>query len=342
MENVIFSQRFPFTEKAKEVLKEMNISIDEVPEQAIRKAALMVSRANSKAGYSFEVSAPTEKEILTEIMAFPISKIFVSLITQQGINEKFSALLKRMCFENIVNNEKPKEICFSLLDDFNVKYDILEEDNFFVSLALIDYLDTYFVDEELKLVNKIVSGGKVFLTINDCARFLSEKAYKKTLDSLPIKKESIPKIFYPLAKSIELQMGVIEKKNFDLKVMGKINPEFFPPSFKQLYADQLAGKKLSYFERLALGSFLFQLGMQKNELLVLFSKSPDFKKHIAEYHVNRIFEKEISAPGYKKMNDYGIIISKEEKSYKHPLQYYLAQMRLHNRMKNKGERNVSN
>ena len=43
MENITFSQRFPFTEKAKEALKEMNISIDDVPEQAIRKAALMVS-----------------------------------------------------------------------------------------------------------------------------------------------------------------------------------------------------------------------------------------------------------------------------------------------------------
>ena len=43
----LFLEKFPFTEKAKQELKKMNISLEGVPERAIKKAALMISKANA-------------------------------------------------------------------------------------------------------------------------------------------------------------------------------------------------------------------------------------------------------------------------------------------------------
>ena len=332
-EILVFAQKFPFTEKAKMQLKDSTISIDDIPEVIVRKAALMISRANSKQAYSLEAMNPTNEMLENELMAFPTAKLILSVMQTTRMIEKFCEMIRKKAFHEIIDSAKPKEIAIELANDFKLDYTRIEDGEEF-EIALIDYLEILFVDDETKLVNKRVEKGSVFLGLNDFARFLSEKAYKKVFDSLPIEKESVPKDLVKIAKSIDSQLVHIEHKRFDAKLSGKINPALFPPSMQELYQKQLAGKKLGYYERLVLAAFLYQVGMRKQEMLTLFSKSPDFKAHIAQYHINRVFEKELSAPGYKKISEYGIIVSKEEKAFKHPVQYYVSKMRASNRMKN--------
>jgi len=335
MEKLIFAQKFPFSENARDYLKDLNIQTDKIPEQAVKKSALMVSRAFSGSMYSIDSANPSKEQLEMELMAFPVAKIFVSLMRTPNIVEKFCLMVYKNTFSNIVESNNSKELCLALADDFKLSYDFSSDKDFFVEVPLLQYLNDYFVDPESKLVNKNVSNGKVFLNLNDFAHFLAEKSYAKVFDSFPIDPKQVPKEFISLARSIDSQLVVMEKKNFDLKLHGKIDPNLFPPCMKVLYADQLAGKKLHYMARLSLAAFLFQLGMSKTELLSLFSKSPDFKRQVADYHINRIFEKQLSAPGCKKLAEYGLKVSECNKvcTYKHPLQYYLAKLRVSNRMK---------
>ncbi len=335
MVDLVFSQNFPFTETAREFLRESKINPEEVSDTVIKRAALMILRANAGQEYIVDLTSPSKEMLENEIIAFPTAKLILSSMTIPNIKEKFSLLIKKKTFESILKNVDPKTICLNLADDFKIKYVISEEKDFFVELDLIDYLDILFVDDESKLINKNVASGKVFLTLNDFARFLSEKSYKKVFDSLPIEKKFIPKAFVEYAKTIDSQLTVIEKKNFDLKIQGKIEPNLFPPCMQALYADQASGKKLSYIARVVLASFLFQLGMQKQEMLALFAKSPDYKKHIAEYHVDRIYQKKLSAPGCKKIADYGLKVKEcaTECKHNHPVRYYIAKLRTKNRFK---------
>jgi len=336
----LFFEKFPFTEEAKLKLKDMGILSEEVPEAAIKKAALLISRANSNKKYDLDISNLTEDMVEMELMAFPVAKMLLSLMKTPNIIEKFADLIRKKTFDEIVDSKDSKELSLALADDFKVKYELSDEKEFFVEIPLLVFLDIYFVDNETKLINKSVEGGKVFLGINDFARFLSEKTYKKIVDSLPILKEAIPKKYVSLARSIDSQLITIEKKNFDLRLTGKVNPDFFPPCMKVLYVQQLAGESLSYYARLSLGAFLYQVGMSKVDMLAIFSKSPDFKKHIAEYHITRIFEKELSAPGCKKIKDYGLRVKEcdTECTHRHPMQYYLRKMRQNNRVKNKNNK----
>jgi len=52
---------------------------------------------------------------------------------------------------------------------------------------------------------------------------------------------------------------------------------------------------------------------------------------------NRIFEKELSAPGCRKIKDYGLRVKECDKecTHKHPMQYYLREIRQNNRLKTK-------
>jgi DNA primase large subunit len=340
IEQLVFAQKFPFTEKAKHVLKGIDINISEIPEPVIRKAALIISRANSRQEYLFDAVNATKEMLENEIMAFPTAKLLVSSMRTTNVIEKFCDMIRKKTFNEIVNSDDAKEFALNLADDFDLNIGFGKEfSGGSFEVSLLDYLKINFVDDETKLVNKLVEKGMVFLNLNDFARFLSEKAYAKIFVSLPIKKENVPKEILKIARSIDSQLVKIEHKRFDARLAGKVNPNFFPPSMQNLYENQLAGKKLSYYDRLVLVSFLYQIGMKKQELLVLFSKSPDFKKHIAEYHINRVFERELSAPGYKKISEYGIIVSKEEKVFRHPVQYYLRKLRANNRIKNNAKTN---
>lgn len=335
MDRLLFAQKFPFSERARDVLRELNISIDDVSESAVKKAALIVSRAFSSSAYTFDSQNPSKEVLELEVTAFPIAKMFVSAMKTSNIIEKFSMFIFKSTFNNLVESDSTFDLCIELADDMKLKYTILEEKGF-VSVDLLDYLQIFFVDNESKVVNKQVFDGKVILNSNDFARFLAEKAYAKVFSSLPIIEKNIPKNIVTLSRSIDSQLVVMEKKSFDLKLVGKIEPNFFPPCMLAMYSEQLAGKKLSYSARLALASFLYQLGMSKTEMVSLFSKSPDFKKQIAEYHISRIFEKEISAPGCKKLAENGLKVAECGKvcKYAHPMQYYLAKLRINNRIKN--------
>ncbi len=336
MDQLTFAQKFPFSESARNYLKELNVSTKGLPEAAIKKSALMVSRAFSGSMYTIDFSNPQTDILELELMAFPIAKMFVSLMRTPNIIEKFSFMVYKNTFNNLIESKDAKELCLQLADDFKIKYSFSEEKTFFVKVPLLEYLKINFIDPESKLLNKPTNKGEVLLNVNDFARFLAEKSYVKVFDSLPIKKEEIPKELHNLARSIDSQLVVIEKKNFDLKIFGKIDSGLFPPCMAVLYQDQLAGKKLSYMGRLSLASFLYQLGMSKTELLTLFSKSPDFKKHIAEYHINRIYEKQLSAPACKKLWEQGLRVKECEKEckFKHPVAYYTAKLRISNRAKN--------
>ncbi len=343
MQELLFLQLFPYSEKAREYLKKEGLSLEDLPEQAVKRAALMVSRASAGKIYLLDLTKPSEDVLRNEIIAFPVAKMFVSAINNEQLIEKFSLMIQRSTFQNLMNSKNRTELCLDLAREFGVKYSLSEEKSFFVEISLTDFLAIEFNDEELRLINQAIEKGKVFLDLNDFARFLSELAFIKVKSSLPIDKSHIPKQILQLAKSLENQIYTIEKKKFDLSLIGKIEPEFFPPCMKIIYTQQLEGKKLPYLSRLSLASFLRQLEMNESEMLKLFSKSPDYQEHLAKYHIKRIFDKQLSAPGCAKLRDYGLRVKECEKEckYKHPVQYYIAKFRSNNKIKNSKHKEVN-
>jgi DNA primase large subunit len=339
MDPIVFAQLFPFTEIAKKIIKETGLTPENVPEQAIKRAALMVSRAVSGKEYLLGINRPTKEILENEIIAFPIAKMFVSSTKITNIEQKFSLLIQKTAFTNILESDNPQELAIEIAKDFGLDFKLSDEKEFFVELPLIEFLSINFNNDELKLINQAVEKGIVYLNLNDFARFLSEKAYMKTIETLPISKEHIPKKIQQLSKSIESQIFVMEKKEFDLSVEGKLDPNFFPPCIKIIYAQQLEGRKLPHFSRLTLATFLKAVGMTLEEQVKIFSKSPDFKEHLARYQLQRIYEKDLSAPSCQKIAEYGLKVKEcVTCDVKHPLQYYKREMKKNQ----KGIKNGSN
>jgi DNA primase large subunit len=328
MEQLVFAQNFPFTEIAKKIIKDTKLTPENVPEQAIRRAALMVSRAITGKEYSLDLNNPPKELMEYEVIAFPIAKMFVSSMNVTNIEKKFSLLIQKATFNSLLETKNSLELCIELANDFGVEFELSDEKNFSIELPLLEFLKVNFNEDELKLINQATEKGIIYLNINDFARFLSEKAYMKTIESLPIPKQQIPKKIQQLSKSIESQIFVMEKKEFDLKIEGKADPNLFPPCIQIIYTQQIEGKKLPHFSRLTLATFLKAVGMTHQEQMKIFSKSPDFKEHLASYQLQRIYEKDLSAPSCKKIAEYGLKVKEcSICDVKHPLQYYKRELR---------------
>ena len=335
MDELVFVQKFPFSPKAKNFLKRLNVDASNAPKEAIKKAAFIISRAFTN-NHSFPVTVASREDVELELMAFPIAKMLVSLMKTPNMPQKLAFFYHKSTFNHLIESQTARNDAIELMQDLKIDFKFVEEKGFFVEVSLLDFLKIHFIDEELKLVNLPVCNGRVLLNSNSLARFLAEIAYQRIIDSLPIPIEETPKSFQSLAKSIDSQLVIVEKKNFDLKLEGRIDSELFPPCMLHLYNNQLGGKKLSYTERLTLASFLYQVGMNREEMLLVFSKSPDYNKKISQYHIERIFEKQLSAPTCRKIAEQGLRVKEcgTECTVKHPAQYYISKLRLKNRKSN--------
>ena len=338
MEPLIFAQTFPFTEAAKKIIKETGLTPENVPDHAVKRAALMVSRAVMGKEYSLGISRPSKELLENEIIAFPIAKMFVSSMKVTNIEQKFSTLIQKSTFSGLLEGDNTKELCVDLAKDLGIKFKLSEEKEFFAQVPLLEFLLINFNEDELKLINQSVEHGTVYFNLNDFARYISERVYTKTLESLPIPKEHIPKKIQQLSKSLESQILSIEKKEFDLKIEGVADPNLFPPCIKEIYSQQLEGRKLPHFSRLTLATFLKAVGMTLEEQMKIFSKSPDFKEHLARYQLQRIYERDLSAPSCQKIAEYGLKVKECHSvcDVKHPLQYYKREMRKKNKTKKQG------
>ncbi len=338
MDGVFFAQNFPFSASARNHLKKLDIQTNSISSSAIKRAELFIEKAFfSDKDYAY-LKSPYPEDQENNIVAFPVAKMIVSAMNTPNIIHKFANYFRIRTFSVLQNSlERRNDDAMALASDFGIHFSLSSDGNFF-EVPLVEYLSIHFMDDSSRLINRPLEGGVVSLNADAFSRFVAELSYSRIFDSLPISRESIPKPLLLSAKSLDSRLVVIEKREFDVKLSGKIDPELFPPCLANAYTNQLAGKKLSYMERLTLGGFLHKLGMSKSDLLVVFSKSPDYDRKIAEYHIDRIIEKDLDAPGFKKIHDeYGMKTKdcdKVEGKYRHPIQFYLARLAVKNRMKN--------
>jgi len=211
-----------------------------------------------------------------------------------------------------------------------------------------DYLKSIRLHSDLswKLVNQMVSEGFVYLTREKAIRYLVE-IITNTIEQQvrPLSKEEIPSLIKDILSSIESEVQKIRKEHaqyalyasikekFDeLRNLGIVVFEAFPPCIKVLYQDALDGKHLSHHARFALATFLLNIGLDVESVVNVFRKLPDFDETIAKYQVEHLAGLRGSRKKYKPYNcdtmrTLGLCV--EECNVKNPLvKYYKNVLRV--------------
>src|SRR3989338_1908544 len=329
LQELQFAQRYPFTSLARRVVKEANLGLEDLPEEVMVRAREMVAGC-IKGKYAPSIR-DSQSILRTEVLAFPVAKILVSLMNRQEFYQRFAKTFSDTYFSAL--KAERDEALLDLASEFNVKYSLPESKAFFACLALFDYLKTTFSEDFMKLCNQRIAKGVIYLTRNDFARLLSRLAFTQLLASLPVSVDGVPAKLKAEAKALLAQLDTARFKfagpEFGAGSLGTINPSLFPPCMANLYSQLLSGVDVPHFGRFDIATFLLAIGLPAQAVMDLFKHAPDYDERVTRYQVERLAGQKggtkYSPPNCEKVKAHGFC-PLPSCGVKHPLTYYKREM----------------
>ncbi len=319
-EQLRFAQKYPFTATAKNAIKSLDVSLGKISEDVRERAVLRVQNALSRKPYAYRIFGEDRELLENEVLSFPVAKIIVSLLEVPFAAERFAESVSDSALEFLRSADNPLDEATALSSELKVKFDLDEETRFLVQLQ--SFLSIPFRHASLKLINRDVEKGKVFLEQEAFALFLSEKAFALVLESLPVQGQGFPPWLKEAALSISKQYTKKRRASFG-RISGRVRAEFFPPCMEALYADLQRGKNLPHMARFTLTTFLNAAGMPQEEIVRAFSSAPNYSERITRYQVKKICSlkgRGYSPPTCAKLKSAGLCNA--SCSVKSPMQFY--------------------
>lgn len=281
--------RYPFITEASEYIMNQGPSLEELIEDPLwsRSRSRGLDRVMQSITNGKIVNKTIQDEVKQEIelFSYPVARMLVSCVSNDylirryalGESEKFLVDLEREDTNTILR--------------IGYELDIETElSNGNIRLSFIDYLENteHLKAPEWKLINQDLRDGYVYLSLDKFVRVQKETLFLRIINELPRPvNDTIEKTFEDEIKQIERTLEET-RSEFESVEFGEVKTELFPPCIKKLIALQKEGVNLSHEERFALTSFLHKVGLSEDEIISIFSESPDFKRDMAEYQIEHI------------------------------------------------------
>ncbi len=325
--NIYTLAKYPFLKDAKEFVKKERVSTEEILhdplyERAREMGARRVNDALEK-GIVNEYAILDEIDATINIFSYPVARMIVGSIGSDYLRRRYSLAEAKRAYMSLKKEE----------EDFVV--DIAKELGLTVESGLRLYFTDYLKNaptwsEKWKLSNMPLQKGWVKLNKAELARLLQEILRNKIYDELLLLRPppGIKKVF---SDDVNKLKNVLQRKEMEGKVeMGKASVSKFPPCMRQLLAAVQSGINVPHVGRFALVTFLHSIGMDTEEILHLFSKSPDYDQERTRYQIEHITGKisgtEYNTPGCSSIKTWGLCpVEKMDdicRRVSHPLSYY--------------------
>lgn len=325
--------RYPFLKDAAEYVKDQGISAEDLLQsEAYRPARTRGKQRIIQALDQGEVKsgpAASDADLLDEILSYPVARIMVSCISDKFLTRRY-ALAEAMALEWRLESEEEdmiEEIAYQL------GVDASWQDND-VRMYFSNYLrfSSRIRSKEWKLVNTEVKGGYVVIPKMKFARILRQALQDRIEEELPLPvPDWIVQLLDADLKEIK-DIVAIRKEKYKADDFGKVSIENFPPCMQNLIGMTQAGENLPHTGRFSLTAFLHNIGLSQDEILLLFSLSPDFDMSKTKYQVDHITGEtsgtEYTPPECSTMKSYGICFNPDSlctnprAKISHPLSYY--------------------
>lgn len=268
-----------------------------------------------------------EIEQKKELFSYPIARIVVSCVEDNYLTRRYALGESERMIENIRNEDY--ETISEIGDELDVPSRFIDG-NFVTDFTTYLEATDNLKSPEWKLVNQDLREGDVFLNKKRFTRILKEKLHTRLVEELP--KPVNDQLIEGFSSQLSEIKGELEeaREEFEEIDFGEVESDKFPPCIKKLISEQNEGTNLSHEARFALTAFLFKIGFSLEDILNLFSESPDFRKDLALYQIEHITGKisgtEYAPPNCGTMKTNGICYNQDslckQEWMNHPLQYY--------------------
>ena len=322
---------YPFLKENAEYIKNRTLKIEDL---ANPELDTILERAKERVEEAILQGTVERKyrNVEIEITSFPVALMLAIATGSSFIKKRYALAEAKQTFEDLKNEDTKRilEIAQNLGWKLNVNNCLQSHCAFAVNF--IDYLRnaTHLRNREWKLVNRVMSNGKVFLSLDKTARLLSEEVRRNIekrleVDDLP----DFPTKIAEIAKEIKILCADTIGRTDIEEVPQIMVQSAFPPCISALYVAFSSGRHLSHIGRFTLTSFLVNVGMSTDQLIELFRNISDFNEKMTRYQVEHIAGEIGSRTRYippkcDTLKTHGVCTNPDElcRRVRHPLGYY--------------------
>ena len=333
-DDLLFAYRYPFTREAGEAVKSSDFSLDSVPSERFQ-AGLSIASSLAQ-GKDFRLAQAADSEGVKAFLAdFVLARIIVALADNESLKRSFARKYADFSYHHLVA-EDSKSLFDFFINTLGFNADL---DKGFVKVALEDYLRFPLSDESLKLVNRRVGKGFVYLLEEDARLFLKNAFYWNYYNAFNEKDYSqAPKEFIEAGKKVKevLFSSMPTMPGFEGAGFGKVDPTSFPPCIRLLYQSLNAGQLPPHYANVAFATFMLNIGASKEQVQELYRKTPKYDEKIVDYQLGYLQGKHGSGKAYrmpscKKMQSWDVcpLAQREDLCFKitNPVTFYAKRVK---------------
>jgi DNA primase large subunit len=194
---------------------------------------------------------------------------------------------KKMVLKSLLNVEE--------VDEFTARK-VGEEYSYRIHFAEYLRINRELSGPEWRLVNRMLTGGFVYLTEAETIRLFREKAYKMLSSTENVPKVKIKSLPPKLAEAAEDIVKELVKLKSSYEPVTAPAPGDWPPC---MVAIRARVAEASHKELFTITAFLLNRGHSKEEILTILAERPDFNEKIARYQIEHIAGERGSRTKYK-------------------------------------------
>lgn len=333
--------KYPFLPRARERVDEEATLEELVADRAYAPARRMATERLVDAVEEAEVRLPDpagEADALNQLLSYAVARVMISALEDDYVLRRHALAEAERASAFLAGEDR--DVLLEAAAALDVPLEPVEGGDGF-RLHFADYLRwaTEIKNQEWKLINQPLDEGTIVLDQDDTARLLQEALKDRVTSDLPL---PVPdELAEPLEDHLEPVAEAAEERRAafgDVDDFGEVDMDAFPPCMKTLIDQLQSGEHMSHSGRFAVCAFLSNIGMGVEEIIEVFSKTPDFDEEIARYQIEHITGEgsasgeEYTTPNCGTMKTHGICYNPDKwckhtrddgtQSVTNPLSYY--------------------
>jgi DNA primase large subunit len=293
---LIFGQddlaKYAFLPRTGAYVRENQISLDMLSDpdyqNVLRRAEERVLDGVKGLKISAKIGTIKDREI--ETLSFPVALMLVKATNLEHIMSRY-ALGEAMRVERLMKDEKNPKIIEELFRSslgLDLEHNSSNPSLPDFKIPISEYLKraSQFHKTEWKLVNKVVGGGRVYLSQDDLIRLIREEIRIMIMDRL--KEVRLPKLPDNLQIKVKGVIDAAPPPPQSPYTIIHISPENYPPCVRKALDMLNAGENVPHYGRFLMATYLLSVGKSVDDIVALFPKSPDFKQNVTRYQVEHL------------------------------------------------------
>ncbi|VVB73147.1 Eukaryotic and archaeal DNA primase, large subunit [uncultured archaeon] len=320
LEKLKFAMRYPFTRAAKEIMSSRAVKIDfRVMERATKRVADGILRE------SIPVLETSDRSLLeAELLSYPIARMIVSSFDSPFRHRYINGEVNRVRTYLFPPGASEPDMAEaeSLADELGI-----EHSGTVVSLR--SYLLSIPKDLDCRLILQRVHDGNVILDDRKFLLVAGEASRNLVETGLPIMPDSIPaelkKDVQTAIKDVEVQLKGMQEAQQQRAAIAARASGVMAPCMTKIIERARAGENLPHFARVAIATYLFKIGKSIEDIMEIFSHTPNFNDKTTRYQLEFIQKKGYSPPSCQNMDTYGLRLPECKclgvTKVKNPMQY---------------------